>query len=115
MFTPRFNDFVQGIAPNGVTFQIRPEYCLNLASAIELKGILADLQPMIVMGSPEPNAHGDFTYLTKVPFFRFPDGKVRNAAILADYWTFGGISAENALKYCLADIAEDYTGAELLA
>jgi len=115
MFNPRFDGFVQGVAPNGTVFQINPTYCLNRASAVDLQAILADLKPTIVMGSPVPNIGNHFVYMSLVPFFQFPDGKVRNAGVLASYWTFGGVSAENAEKYCRADIAEEYTGSELLA
>jgi hypothetical protein len=110
-YTPKFNDFVTGIASNGVTFHIREQYCLNRVSAVELQTILKDLSPVIVYGTPVPNFGNRYVYSEQVPFFKFPDGKVRNAGVLANYWSWGGSKAE---QYCRIDIAEDYTGEELL-
>jgi hypothetical protein len=110
-FQPKFQDFVVGIAPNGVTFSISPSYCLSRASATELKAILSELSPELVDGPPVPNRGGRFQY-PNVPFLKFPDGKIRNAGVLATYWTwFPSLQAEKA---CRADIADSYTGEELL-
>jgi len=111
-FVPVFVDFVQGIAPNGRTFSVSKSYCLTKASAVELAQILADLTPEIVDGPPVPNIGNRFVYSQTVPFLRFPDGKVRNAGVLASYWT--GALLVHAEQYCRTDIADDYAGTELL-
>ena len=112
-FVPQFLDFVQGVAPNGVVFSISPNYCLSRASAAELVSILSDLNPKVLEGPPAPNLGNRFVYSQNVPYLQFPDGKVRNAGVLATYWT--GALAVHAEQYCRQDIAEDYTGSELLA
>jgi hypothetical protein len=112
-FVPVFIDYVQGIAPNGVVFSVSKNYCLSKASAVELAALLADLSPDIVDGPPVPNIGNRFVYSQAVPFFRFADGKVRNAGVLATYWT--GALLPNAEQSCRADIADDYSGTELLA
>jgi hypothetical protein len=111
-YTPQFDDFVQGLAPNGVTFSISKNYCLNRSSAKDLAALLADLQPTIIYGPPVPNRGSRFQYSQSVPYFKFADGKVRNAGVLATYWVW--FNSTLAERCCRADVADDYTGEELL-
>jgi hypothetical protein len=110
-FTPQFVDFVQGIAPNGVTFGISSNYCLSKPSAVELLKLL-NIKADIVDGPPVPNRGNRFQYTQMVPFFRFADGKVRNAGVLATYWVW--FQGDMALRAAKADVEDDYTGEELL-
>ncbi len=110
MFQPVF-DVVIGTAPNGKEYTFSG-VGLNDASAKELAKIFADLKPKIVEGPPVPNIGSRFRFSETVPFFVFPDGKVRNCGVLATYWIwFGPTRGEQAAR---DDIADEYMGTELI-
>lgn len=97
-------DVEQNFVASGQTAMINPSYCLTVISAQQLAGILADLNPKIVMSTPYAVAQNSVTFSHQVPWFKFPSGCAVNCGLEANYWVNAG-SGTQAEANCRKDIA----------
>jgi hypothetical protein len=103
-FVPVYDETVREIKGNQEWPIQGYPYCLQLPSAIVLATFF-DPAPSIVMMPPLSQAAGSpygFNHL--VPWFKFPDGTLRNAARLAFYWGMPGVPPAQALDLAKNDL-----------
>ena len=106
-YTPVFDDTVREFFPNypGLgMWTINKMYCLTPASAVILASLF-NPKPQIIMSTPFATAGGSpFGFSHLVPWFKFANGTLRNAAVLASYWTMPGFPIDRALEFAILDV-----------
>ena len=106
-FVPQYDDQVYVVGPTR-TQHMNPALYATVLSAHQLADQLADLKPVVVMGSPIPAALGShFFFLNLVPYLRFPSGYTESAGSIQKFWDRVPEPEGLALRYCLAQIASD--------
>jgi hypothetical protein len=99
-----------GVAAARVQWAINKQYCLMPASAVSLASLF-DPKPAIVNLPPIGQATGSpFAFNHNVPWLKFADGTLRNAAVLASYWGMPGVPYAKALDYAKLDVATPVEG-----
>jgi hypothetical protein len=107
-YVPAYDDSVKEFyldRPDLGIWIIKPMYCLMPPSAWLLASLF-DPSPTVVMLDPWVTG-GFFRYNHPVPWLKFPDGKLRNAALLASYWGMAGVPGPRGgpLEYAKWDVA----------
>ena|ERR1700693_1901735 len=107
-YRPQYDDSVvewlAGDFLNRPPVNINKAYCLIPSSAMLLASLFAS-SPKVVMLPPTPQASGSpFVFNHWVPWFEWPNGARRNAALLAGYWGMPGVLYSQALEMAQRDI-----------
>lgn len=106
VYTPEFLRHVYVVDPDGHFVPVPENYCLSIPSTLGLMCILEDLGPVGYLDDPQQFTSTQFEYSQRVPWLRFANGAVRNAATLAYNWkgNNGDPGGKTAEERCRQDI-----------
>ena len=111
-YTPEYDPSVYEYHKNSpdTFWQINPRYCLTGPSAVVLASLFS-AKPTIFLAPPVSQAAGSpFGFNKWVPWFKFANGVVRNAAVLSQYWGMPGVPAAQVMDFVETDIATPVEG-----
>jgi hypothetical protein len=108
-YKPQFDqtvrEYIHGYEDTTTT-EINPMYCLLGPSAKLLAFLLPQYKPTIYQDTPWQTFRWSFNHTVPWIALTLPDGteKSYNAALLAYYYTMGGVTPERAFGYIIDDI-----------
>ncbi len=89
---------------SGQVFGVNSAWCLTMESAQALAALFSPA-PEVYLDNPYPTV-GPLRYNHQIPWFLFADGTKRNAAFVAVWWTYPGISGTRALAFARVDVEQ---------